>query len=312
MFADVHTHECINRTGFPLLNGPQLEAGNTILSDGATMPPQPPRSVCEVIRFFGQATGTVPDLVPNVLAGKHSYFLSLTFSDIRPYLHRLDELATGADAFELRVDLLRTREQVEKGVKHGFPPLDYDCIVPLLKNKGATVILASHHDAHGKMSWTGPEPEAVCQVCDSIGDIIKIVGLARMLEDNVALNAFVDKKNATPGAKPFLAINMGVAGQLLRTLNKVFSPITHPLMPFNAAPGQMTFNETQRSLALMGCVPPKRSFLFGNVIYSMSPAVHNTAFELLGMPHHYEVIATDELDERVKAALARPDFGASA
>ena len=37
--------------------------------------------------------------------------------------------------------------------------------------------------------------------------------------------------------------------------------------------------------------------------------VHNTVFEPLGTPHHYEAIPTDELDERVKAALAHPDFG---
>ena len=136
------------------------------------------------------------------------------------------------------------------------------------------------------MSWTGPEPEAVYQVCDSI----KIIGLARTLEDNLALNAFVEKKTATPGAKPTFAINMGVAGQLSRTLNKVFSPITHPLMPFKAAPGHMAFNEIQCSLALMGCVPPKRFFLFVNITHSMSPTIHNTAFELLSMPHHYEAM----------------------
>ena len=44
------------------------------------------------------------------------------------------------------------------------------------------------------MSWTGPKPEAVYQVCDTI----KIIGLARTLEDNLALSAFVEKKTATP------------------------------------------------------------------------------------------------------------------
>ena len=43
----------------------------------------------------------------------------------------------------------------------------------------------------------------------------------------------------------------------------------------------------------------------------MSPTIHNIAFELLGMPHHYEVIATDGLDEQVQAAVARPESAAS-
>ena len=78
-----------------------------------------------------------------MLAGKRSYFLSLTFPDIRPYLHRLDELATGADAFELRVDdLLRTCERVERGVKYGFPPLDYvrDQVAALRRESSLPII----------------------------------------------------------------------------------------------------------------------------------------------------------------------------
>ena len=85
------------------------------------------------------------------------------------------------------------------------------------------------------MTWTGPEPDAVYKVCDSIGDIIKTVGLACTLEDNFALIAFVEKKAPTQGAKPPSAISMDVAGPLSRTLNKVFTPITHPLMPCKAA-----------------------------------------------------------------------------
>ena len=68
----------------------------------------------------------------------------------------------------------------------------------------------------------------------------------------------METKTATPRAKPVLAINMGVGGQLSRTLNKVFSLITHPLMPFKAMPGRMTFNEIHRSRALMVYVQPEQ------------------------------------------------------
>jgi pentafunctional AROM polypeptide len=61
----------------------------------------------EVARFFGQITGTKLNLAPNLAPGKRSFFLSLTFPDVAPALAHLDTIAAGADALELRVDLLR-------------------------------------------------------------------------------------------------------------------------------------------------------------------------------------------------------------
>jgi pentafunctional AROM polypeptide len=148
------------------------------------------------------------------------------------------------------------------------------------------------------------------QDADRFGDIIKIVGKANTLEDNFTLHSFVKKVTAAPGSKPVLAINMGVAGQMSRILNSTFSPVTHPLLPNKAAPGQLSFKEIQTALSLIGQLPSQKYYLFGTPIsHSMSPTLHNTGFETLGLPHKYELLETKEVSEEIKATITAPEFG---
>jgi pentafunctional AROM polypeptide len=41
----------------------------------------------------------------------------------------------------------------------------------------------------------------------------------------------------------------------------------------------------------------------------MSPALHNTGFEVLGLPHTYNLLETAEVGEEIKAAIEASDFG---
>jgi len=148
------------------------------------------------------------------------------------------------------------------------------------------------------------------QDANRFGDVIKIVGKANTLEDNLALYSFVKKATVATGSKPVLAINMGVAGQMSRILNSTFSPVTHPLLPNKAAPGQLSFKEIQAALTLIGQLPPQKYYIFGTPIsHSPSPTLHNTGFETLGLPHKYERLETKEVGEEIKAAITAPNFG---
>jgi pentafunctional AROM polypeptide len=74
-----------------------------------------------------------------------------------------------------------------------------------------------------------------------------------------------------------IAINMGRKGQLSRILNSFMTPVSHPALPFKAAPGQLSAAEIRQGLALMGEIEPKKFYLFGKPIAaSRSPALHNT------------------------------------
>ena len=180
----------------------------------------------------------------------------------------------------------------------------------LKKSKGTSHVIASYHDWSGNFKWESAQAKDVYDRAAVVGDIVKIVGKANKLEDNLSLYRFVQEREKAPSAKPIIAINMGIEGQMSRILNKTFSPVTHPLLPSKAAPGQLSFVQIQTALSLLGLLPAKRFFLFGTPIsQSMSPTIHNTGYDILGLPHKYELLETQAVGEEIKAALTLPEFG---
>ncbi|KAJ2933112.1 hypothetical protein H1R20_g3981, partial [Candolleomyces eurysporus] len=172
-------------------------------------------------------------------------------------------------------------------------------------------IIASWHDWSGGMTqWNAPGVKEKYDIASQVGGIVKIVGKPETLQDtslSTTLRALVGK---LPNVKPFISINMGGACQMSRILNTTLTPVSHPLLPNKAAPGQLSFKETQKALHLLGLLPAKKFYLFGTPIgHSMSPTLHNTAFKLLGLPHNYELLETKDVGEEIKVAISEPDFG---
>ncbi|KAK0475903.1 Shikimate dehydrogenase [Armillaria novae-zelandiae] len=224
---------------------------------------------------------------------------ALRRSTTLPIVFTVRTLSQGDEIFALLHLALRVGiEYVDKRIQE------------LIAKKGASKIIASWHDMTGKMKWNGSEVKERYDLAKKLGDIVKIVGQAETLQDNFDLFNFVQRMNSVPNAKPFLAINMGANGQVSRILNPTFTPVTHPLLPNKAAPGQLSFVQIQNALHLMGQMPARRFFLFGcPIAHSMSPTLHNTAFNLFGLPHVYGLLETPEVGEEIKATLAAPDFG---
>jgi pentafunctional AROM polypeptide len=102
------------------------------------------------------------------------------------------------------------------------------------------------------------------------GDIVKFVGTAKGLEDNLKLESF---RNAH-SLKPMIAINMGYEGQLSRVLNTFLTPVTHPSLPIKAAPGQLSLKQINEARYTIGTLKPKEFFVTGSPI-SQSPSQHS-------------------------------------
>ncbi|KDQ16656.1 hypothetical protein BOTBODRAFT_156573 [Botryobasidium botryosum FD-172 SS1] len=323
----------------------------------------------EVARFFKDITGTNSEPATSPASDKRTYFLSLTYPDITKSFSVLDDVTTGVDAVELRVDLLTlsgdpaipgsvpppveyvasqlaslrehtplpivfTVRTVSQGgvfpddeeekafalfdlaLRTGCEYVDVEISWPesrikaLASRKGSSQIIASWHDWSGDMKWDGAVVKEKYVLASKLGDIVKIVGKATTIEDNFALHNFATSVARKPGAKPLIAINMGLEGQLSRILNPTLSPVSHPLLPTRAAPGQLSFAEIQSALHLIGKLPAKKFYLFGSPIaYSMSPTIHNMGFEVLGLPHHYSLLETPGVDDKIRAALKSEEFG---
>ncbi|KAF8066711.1 Shikimate dehydrogenase [Lyophyllum atratum] len=207
-------------------------------------------------------------------------------------------------------------ELLDLALRLGVEYVDVETTLPekyiqqVVARKGFSSIIASWHDWSGKMKWNSPLVKEQYECADHFGDIIKIVGKASTIQDNFQLYDFVTKATSQPKSKPIIAINMGIEGQMSRILNSTFSPVTHPLLPIKAAPGQLSFKQIQEALHLLGLLPSRRFFLFGAPIaHSMSPTLHNTGFEVLGLPHTYDLLETPDVGEEIKATLAGHDFG---
>ena len=214
------------------------------------------------------------------------------------------------------------RVLLELGLRMGVEFLDLELHYPedflesVTKLKGHTQIIASHHDPHGHLSWSNGSWVPHFNKALRHGDVSKLVGVARTQSDNAELLQFRSWAMAAHVEKPIIAINMSQEGQLSRIQNPFLTPVSHPGLPFKAAPGQLSAAEIRTALALHGVLTPKRYHLFGKPIaHSPSPALHNAFFKAAGLPHHYSISSqssgfceTDDIST-LKPIVEDPGFG---
>ncbi|CDO96272.1 unnamed protein product [Kluyveromyces dobzhanskii CBS 2104] len=185
--------------------------------------------------------------------------------------------------------------------------LNSNVVYKVLNRKANTKIIGSHHDFAAKFSWDDSEWEnRYNQALSFDVDIIKFVGTATKFEDNLSLEKF----RSTHAVKPLIAINMTETGQLSRVLNTVLTPVTSKLLPSASAPGQLTLAEINKLYHQIGGLPSKSFFVIGSPIgHSRSPVLHNTGYNLLGLPHHFEKFETADIEKIQKDILTKKDLG---
>lgn len=173
--------------------------------------------------------------------------------------------------------------------------------------KAHTSIIASHHAFKG-MSWRDNSWVPYYNKALQWGDVIKLISFAHRVEDNDELEAFRSWATSA-NSTPLIALNMGTIGQLSRVRNRFFTPVAHEALSAKAAPGQLSAREIRQAMSLIGETSKKQFYLFGTPIAaSRSPALHNTLFQTVGLPHHYGLHETSDVST-VKSIIRSPDFG---
>ena len=180
----------------------------------------------------------------------------------------------------------------------------------IMHHKGHTRIIASHHDPSGKLSWRDGSWVPYYNRALALGDVIKLIGFAHDMSANDDLETFKRNMTSQHPDKPLIALNMGSLGQLSRIRNTFLTPVTHPALAAKAAPGQLSAAQIRQGLHLMGVISAKQFCIFGSpVAQSRSPALHNAAFKLTGLPHNYERHDTKSVDDEVVRMMHEPSFG---
>ncbi|KAI5462713.1 type I 3-dehydroquinase-domain-containing protein [Mariannaea sp. PMI_226] len=288
----------------------------------------------------------------SLMAKPRTYFISTTFPDVHAALPNIDILTVGADAVEIRVDLLKepledgsfsaipslsyvgeqvmllrqrtelpiifttrcTRENgkfpmenpdiyydyLYRAIQWGVEYIDVELWLPetirrrLYEQRGNSRIMSAFHDFSGAFRWPSKYAQEIFQKSIHYADIIKMIAIINEHNENFELEYFRSKmRSEYPNAPPFSAVNMGETGQFSRTLNPVFTPITHPLLPIIAAPGQMSAAEINAALSLLGQLPRKSIYgISSTASRSATPQgpFYEKCFNELGLPHHFAVV----------------------
>ncbi|KAL2205654.1 3-dehydroquinate dehydratase [Sarocladium strictum] len=205
------------------------------------------------------------------------------------------------------------QEYLSKAIQWGLEYIDIELWLPedmrkgLFGKRGNSRVMSAFHDFSGDFRWSSSQAEEIFRQSMAYSDIIKMITIVGDPSANFELEYFRSKMLAEyPSAKPFSAVNMGEIGQLSRTLNRVFTPVTHPLLPIVAAPGQMSTAQINESLASLGHLPRK-------TIYGVTSSPHRgpmpqasfyeKCLNELGLPHQFM-----EIKRQSKGQIGELDF----
>lgn len=256
------------------------------------------------------------ELRVDLLESYSSTFVAEQTATIRKYLNIpiIFTVRTVSQGGKIADDDVETIERLSLlAIKLGVTFLDLQ-----LTNSAATIdkilaanvftkIIASFHDPKGEFSWKDPEWDNRFQQAINFGaDVVKLVGSAALVSDNVDLECFRQLHQS----RPLIAINMGEEGKLSRVLNSVLTPVTSSVLSEKAAPGQLTVAEINSVANQIGVLSSKSFWVIGKPIqHSRSPALHNAGYKNLGLPYTFDRFESDNAKEVNEKLLARPDFG---
>ncbi|KAK9353368.1 EPSP synthase-domain-containing protein [Lipomyces doorenjongii] len=211
---------------------------------------------CDVLELRVDLLQLAPhSQTPNPTFVQEQIGLIRKYTDI-PLLFTVRTVSQGGRFPDNEVD--KALELMLLALKLGVAYIDVELSWPprliqkVVESRGFTKLIASNHDFSGTWKWGGLEwqtkyDEAIQGIwCD----VVKFVGFAGSRKDNIALEEF----RATHTEKPLIAINMGEKGKLSRVLNSTLTPVTHPLLPTKAAPGQLSVEDIMTSIELIGDV----------------------------------------------------------
>jgi len=236
---------------------------------------------------------------------------SITATDTKSAIAEMDEAARDADIIEVRFDYIRdpdpsafvrrrvkpliatNRSVRDKGkctaperdrlglltraAQAGFDYVDVELdSITAFKRAGTAKVIVSHHD----FERTPPDLASMHRRLSEAGaDVVKLAVFANDIRDNLAV---FDLLRGT--GIPTIALCMGELGQISRILAPKFGGfLTYGSVAAGkeAAPGQLTVRDLRRLYRLPQMTADTKIYgvIANPVAHSMSPAIHNAAFD---------------------------------
>ena len=272
--------------------------------------------------------------------------VSLTEETTEGVIERMAALAGIADLFEVRADLVldldllailrarvkplmltcraeseggrwadndpRRRLTLLEGVKRGYDYVDIEHrsgLLDVMNEKSGRGLVVSYHDLIG---MPADLDTLYTEMCRRGPDVVKIAVTPRSIADVGRVLAFA-RRAAAGGGPPVVPIAMGPLGVATRILSgRHGAPFTFASTSSGAesAPGQVPASLMAGLYRVGSLTSATRAYgvLGSDVGGSLSPALHNRAFEARGIDAVYVPLQAESLDGFLKAmpALTSP------
>jgi 3-dehydroquinate dehydratase type I len=207
------------------------------------------------------------------------------------------------------------------GVEYVVVGLKYssDRVAHLVQSSGPTKVIG-HHLAKEENSWGWDDESRMIQYhrAKSLGcDLVRFVRATSKEKDNETVRAFLAKVEAVPGHVPVIAYNLGEFGRPSLIANRIFTPVTHPIMESTVSKSQVrqflpTASEAMQALYQSSILDPLHFYHLGaSVFYSLSPAMHSAAYQVCGMSNDFQSLEVSSLED-VHRLCQDPNFGGAA
>ncbi|RDW76550.1 putative quinate pathway repressor protein QutR [Aspergillus mulundensis] len=185
----------------------------------------------------------------------------------------------------------------------------------IIDTKGSSKVIGHYSPVKPPLrGWEDPEYLGIYERAKKLGcDMVRFTQSATSIDDNFAVERFRHNLKILPGPQmPVIAYNSGPLGRQSCCFNPILTPvIPRPLISQSGTRGlpSVTVKDAQQALYSSFVLDPMQFFVFGaNTTYSLSPAMHNAAFKLRGMPHIYRIHQTPTL-RGINDLVENPNFG---
>ncbi|TAQ87308.1 hypothetical protein B7494_g4345 [Chlorociboria aeruginascens] len=207
------------------------------------------------------------------------------------------------------------------GVEYIVVDLEHssDRVSNIVQSSGRTKVIGNYLvRTQEPWGWDDESRMKEYQKAQSLGcDMVRFVRATSRQADNDTVRAFLTQIESIPNHLPIIAYNLGDFGRPSLISNRIFTPVTHPIMKSTVSKSQFrqflpTAAEAMQALYHNSVLDPLHYYHLGaSVFYSLSPAMHNAAYRVCGMGHDFQSLKVASWED-IHNLCQDPNWGGAA
>jgi shikimate 5-dehydrogenase len=195
-----------------------------------------------------------------------------------------------------------------------------DTILEVVRTRGLAKIIGHLHAA---IDWYKPFWLEKYEMAIRLGcNLVRFTRPTNFMDDNAAIQSFRNKITERTRAIPLICFNTGRAGRHSACFNDILTSVIPESLRCradfakfvnrNPETSWLTAREATQSLYTSFVYDPMQFYTIGTgAEYSLSPAMHNVAYQACGMPHRYQALRNSNLNS-LQELVQNLDFGGTA